>query len=215
MGSVTLSFDNGPHEEITSRVLDVLARHAVKASFFVLGEKLKQSTLYRQAQRAKDAGHWIGNHSMTHTIPLGQDRRPDVPEREIGAAQDLIGSLANPDKLFRPFGGGGHLDRRLLSRAARDYLTREEFTCVLWNVVPRDWEEPEAWVERALQACVVEPEALIVLHDHLPAAMSKLDRFIGRLKDAGHTIVQEFPASCVPIVRGAVVGDLAHLLSDP
>ena len=86
---------------------------------------------------------------------------------------------------------------------------------MLWNVVPRDWEEPEAWVERALQACVVEPEALIVLHDHLPAAMSKLDRFIGRLKDAGHTIVQEFPASCVPIVRGAVVGDLAHLLSDP
>jgi len=215
MGRVTLSFDNGPHEEVTSRVLDVLARHGVKATFFVLGEKLRNSTLYRQAERAHAAGHWIGNHSMTHTIPLGEDRRPDAPALEIGATQDLIGALAHPDKFFRPFGGGGHLDRRLLSRAARDYLTRAQFTCVLWNVVPRDWEDPEAWVERALEACSVEPETLIVLHDYVPAAMANLDRFVRGLKDGGHTIVQEFPASCVPIRRGAVAGDLTHLLADP
>jgi peptidoglycan-N-acetylglucosamine deacetylase len=215
MGRVTLTFDNGPHEEITSRVLDVLARHAVRASFFAVGEKLRKPDLYRQAQEAHDAGHWIGNHSMTHTIPLGEDPRQDAPSREIGAAQDLIGPLAHPDKLFRPFGGGGHLDRRLLSSAARDYLMREKFTCVLWNAVPRDWEDPEAWIERALQACSAEPETLIVLHDYLPAAMANLNRFIGQLKDAGHTIVQEFPASCVPIVRGVVVRDLTPLLADP
>ena len=214
MARVTLSFDNGPDREITPRVLDALARHAVKASFFVVGEKLRDPKLHHVAERTYDAGHWIGNHSMTHTIPLGEDRRPHAPELEIGAAQELIGPLSHPDRLFRPFGGGGHLDRRLLSRAARDFLVRERFTCVLWNVVPRDWEDPEAWIERALQACSVEPEALIVLHDYLPAAMSNLDRFIGQLKDAGHTIVQEFPASCVPILRGAVVRNLAPLVSE-
>jgi peptidoglycan-N-acetylglucosamine deacetylase len=214
MGRVTLSFHNGPHEQITPRVLEVLARHAVRASFFAVGRDLERPELYRQAERARDAGHWIGNHSMTHTVPLGEDRRPDAPESEIGAAQSLMASLSHPDRFFRPFGGGGHLDRRLLSRAARDYLTLEKYTCVLWNVVPRDWEDPEGWVERALEGCSAQKEAVVVLHDHLPAAAAKLDSFINRLKDAGHVIVQEFPAACVPIVCGAVVRDLAPLLSD-
>jgi peptidoglycan/xylan/chitin deacetylase (PgdA/CDA1 family) len=214
MGRVTLSFDNGPHEDITPRVLAVLARHAVKASFFVVGAKLRKPVLRGQAERAHNAGHWIGNHSMTHTFPLGEDRRPDAPEREIGAAQDLLGRLSHPDRFFRPFGGGGHLDRRLMSGAARDYLIQRKFTCVLWNVVPRDWEDPEGWAERALQACSADAEALVVLHDHLPAAVAKLDSFIHQLKDAGHAIVQEFPSACVPIVRGAVVQDLAPFLSD-
>ena len=111
MGRVTLTFDNGPNEDITPGVLAVLARHNVKASFFIVGEKLQKPELRRQAERAHDAGHWIGNHSMTHTTPLGEDRRPDSPEREIGAAQSLIGPLSHADRFFRPFGGGGHLDR--------------------------------------------------------------------------------------------------------
>jgi hypothetical protein len=53
-----------------------------------------------------------------------------------------------------------------------------------------------------------------VLHDDLPPAVGKLDPFINQLKDAGHTILQDFPAACVPIVRGALVQDLAPFLSD-
>ena len=67
---------------------------------------------------------------------------------------------------------------------------------------------------KRLQACATEEEALIVLHDHLPPALAKLDLFIRRLRDAGHTIVQDFPAACVPIVRGAVVRDLEPFLSN-
>jgi peptidoglycan-N-acetylglucosamine deacetylase len=46
------------------------------------------------------------------------------------------------NRFYRSFGGGGHLDRRLMSRAARDYLIQQKFTCVLWNVIPRDWDDP-------------------------------------------------------------------------
>jgi peptidoglycan-N-acetylglucosamine deacetylase len=74
MGRVTLSFDNGPHEHITPQGMDVLARHTAKVSFFVVGEKLRRSELRRQAESARCAGHWIGNHSMTHAVPLGEDR---------------------------------------------------------------------------------------------------------------------------------------------
>jgi peptidoglycan/xylan/chitin deacetylase (PgdA/CDA1 family) len=214
LAQVTLTFDNGPDDEATPVALKALARHSALASFFVVGERMVDPVHRRRAEAAHAAGHWIGNHSMTHSAPLGDDPRPDAVEREIVAAQKVIGSLAHPDKFFRPFGGGGHLDRRLLNRAARDYLVRDGFTCVLWNVVPRDWEDAEAWVDRALRACAAQPQILLVLHDTLLAAMKNLDGFIQQLKDQGHTIAQEFPAACVPIRRGSVVQDMTRFVSD-
>ena len=55
----------------------------------------------------------------------------------------MLGALAHPDRLFRPFGGGGALDSGLLNRKVVDYLCAGGFTCVLWNCVPRDWEDPD------------------------------------------------------------------------
>jgi len=95
-----------------------------------------------------------------------------------------------------------------------DYLIRAGFSCVLWNVVPRDWEDAEAWVDRALRACAAPPQVLLVLHDTLFAAMKNLDGFIQQLKDQGHTIAQEFPAACVPILRGSVVQDMSRFVSE-
>jgi hypothetical protein len=59
------------------------------------------------------------------------------------------------NRFFRSFGGGGHLDRRLMSRAARDYLIQQKFTSVLWNVVPRDWDDPEG-LGKTAQACATK-----------------------------------------------------------
>jgi hypothetical protein len=100
MGRVTLTFDNGPDEEITPGVLAVLACHNVKASFFIIGEKLRNPELRRQAQQAHEAGHWIGNHSMTHTTPLGVERRPNAPQREIGVPPGIIGPLSHAEPLL-------------------------------------------------------------------------------------------------------------------
>lgn len=210
---LTLSFDNGPDAAATPRVLDVLVRRAVKASFFLVGERLSDSGAREAAERACAEGHWIGNHSMTHSQPLGLAAEPDAAEREIGAAQVVLGGLAHPDRLFRPFGGGGHLDRRLLSRAARDYLFRGGYTCVLWNAVPRDWEDEEGWVETGLRQCEALDWPLVVLHDVAERAMRHLDSFIGRLADSGFEFRQDFPADCVPIRRGRPVGPLDGLVA--
>lgn len=210
---VTLSFDNGPDAAATPLVLDVLARRAVKASFFVVGKRLSYPTARAAAERARAQGHWIGNHSMTHSLPLGLAVEPDAAEREIGAAQAALGALAHPDRLFRPFGGGGHLDRRLLSQAARDYLIRGGYTCVLWNAVPRDWEDEDGWVETGLRQCDALDWPLVVLHDVAARAMRHLDRFIGRLADAGFEFRQDFPADCVPIRGGRPVGRLDGLVA--
>ena len=215
MSTVTLSFDNGPDASSTPQVLDVLERRRVRAVFFVLGKQLVAPENRELAIRARAEGHLVGNHSMTHKIPLGDDPRIDAAEREIADTELRIGAMAASPPMFRPFGGGGKIGPHLLSPAAIDHLTANHYTCVLWNCVPEDWIHHDEWVNRAIDAIPSKPHALVVLHDIYPPAMRHLDRFIGMLRDGGHTFSQEFPAECVPIIAGRVVHDLKPIVNDP
>ena len=107
---LTLTFDNGPEPGVTPRVLDILRERGIKTTFFVIGEKLGDPERRRLAARAHDEGHWIGNHTFTHSVPLGQQHDPETAQNEIGRTQAAIGDLAHPQRWFRPFGGGGNLD---------------------------------------------------------------------------------------------------------
>lgn len=204
---ITISFDNGPDPEITPQVLDVLRRREIKSTFFVIGEKLRDAERRRVCERAYNEGHWIGNHTFNHLVPLGLGRAKDVHLTEIARAQELLRDLAHPAKLFRPFsgGGGGRLDETLLNRMSFDYLVSEGFTCVLWNVVPRDWEYPHDWVEMAVRACLDKQCAVVVLHDLPTGAMAHLDEFIEEMQERGARFEQDFPPDCVPLLRGKVV----------
>jgi peptidoglycan/xylan/chitin deacetylase (PgdA/CDA1 family) len=208
---VTLTFDNGP-SDVTPRVLDILARHGVRATFFVVGQSVASPEGCAAARRAHDDGHWIGNHTYRHETPLGL-LGAETACAEIERAQQAIGALAHPDKLFRPSGGGGHLDRRLLNRAARDHLVAGAYSCVLWNNVPRDWEDPGGWVDQALRTARDQDDSLVVLHDIADACLDGLDGFLVRLSDHGHTLIQDPPVSCVPLRRGIVTGDLDRYVS--
>lgn len=214
---VTLTFDNGPEPEVTPAVLDVLHRRGLRATFFVLGRKLEDRAARALAERAHAEGHWIGNHTYTHEQPLG-DRTGEAghAEAEIARTQELIGELAHPDRLFRPFGGGGRLGRHLLSPEARDHLLAHRYTCVLWNAVPGDWHDPDGWPDRAAEMCLAEPRPVLVLHDLPTGAMRHLDGFLGRLVDRGVRFRQDFPDDCVPIRRGeAVASSLDAYVAPP
>ena len=78
MFDLTLTFDNGPEPGVTPRVLDILRERGIKATFFVIGEKLGDPERRGLAARAHDEGHWIGNHTFTHTVPLGQQHDPET-----------------------------------------------------------------------------------------------------------------------------------------
>src|SRR5436190_3306924 len=162
---LTLTFDNGPEPGVTPRVLDILRERGIKATFFVIGEKLGDPERRRLAARAHSEGHWIGNHTFTHSVPLGQQRDAETAQNEIGRTQTAIGDLAHPQRWFRPFGGGGNLDERLLKPSVVEYLTRNKHSCVLWNAIPRDWDDPDGWADRALEQCRSQPRSLMVLHD--------------------------------------------------
>jgi peptidoglycan-N-acetylglucosamine deacetylase len=212
MAAITLTFDNGPEPAATPHVLDTLRRHGLKATFFVLGRKLVEHRAL--AARAHDEGHWIGNHTFNHAVPFGLMIEKGAAADEIARTEELIGNLAHERRFFRPYGGGGLLDKRLLNREARDYLAGHGYTIVLWNAIPEDWRAPEGWVARALEQCFAQDETLIVLHDLPTGAMSHLDRFIGTAQDRGAVFRQEFPAGCVPMIEGRVVQPLDIYLSN-
>jgi peptidoglycan/xylan/chitin deacetylase (PgdA/CDA1 family) len=202
---VSLTFDNGPDPVATPRVLDVLAARAIKATFFVVGEKLARHR--HLAERARAEGHWIGNHTYTHAAPFGvQDA--GTARAEIERTQELLDGLAHPDRLFRPMGGGGRLDRRLFSRPALDALTAGGYSVVLWDRLPRDWEDPDGWVERALSL----QGSVLVLHDVATGAMDRLEDFLDRAEQAGIEFTQDLSA-CMPIRRGEIVRPLDGLVT--
>jgi peptidoglycan/xylan/chitin deacetylase (PgdA/CDA1 family) len=205
---VTLTFDNGPEPAVTPRVLDILGNAGIASTFFVLGSKLADPERRGIAKRAHAEGHWIGNHTKTHSLPLGRVTDPATVFSEILDTQALIDELAHPDRLFRPFGGGGELGPHLLNEAAVEVLKNEKMTCVLWNAIPRDWEDPRGWAEVALSQCLAQPWTLLVLHDLPTGAMGRLKIFIDRLLDHGGRFRQDFPPECVPILRGKPVGNL-------
>lgn len=210
MFDLTLTFDNGPDPATTPAVLDILARRSLFACFFVIGRRLAAPGGRAIVERARKEGHWIGNHTWSHTMPLGVRPQPDAAQQEIGRTQDELGMLTSPERYFRPGGGGGNIDQRMFSRPAVEFLTAGQFTCVLWNAIPRDWEDPDGWVETALAQCRAQAQSkrnwsLMVLHDLPTGAMSHLERFLDAVGEAGGTIRQDFPPDCVPIVRGEVV----------
>lgn len=208
MFNLTLSFDNGPDPDTTPFVLDTLAERDIVATFFVVGHNAAQPGAIALCQRAHAAGHWIGNHTWTHTTPLGLRNEPDLAEQEIGRTQNLIADLSHPHRYFRPFGGGGNLDRRLLNRPVLNYLQDGGFTCVLWNAIPRDWIDPNGWVETALAQCEAQPWTLIVLHDLPTGAMRHLPRFLDTARDHGGKFRQDFPPACVPLLDGRIVAPI-------
>jgi len=209
---LTLSFDNGPTPGVTDAVLDVLRARGLRSTFFVVGLQLHDPARRALAERAHADGHWLGNHTSTHSVQLGLAADPTVLDTEIGATQELLGTLAHPDRFFRPYGAGGVLSDDLLSPAAVAYLERGGYSCVLWSSVPRDWDPAVDWVERCLADVRDQDWPLVVLHDLPACALERLPELLDRLEAADVEVTQELPDACVPIHRGRVRGALEHLV---
>ncbi len=150
---VALTFDDGP-SPATPAILELLAAHGAKATFFFCGENVRR--MPEAARWAAAAGHEIGNHSDTH--PLLCFRSARFMEGEIRRAQETIREhTGQTPRWFRaPYGvrwfGLGGVQRRL------------GLTGVMWTVIGRDWKLPgEAVARRVLNGA--RPGAIICLHD--------------------------------------------------
>jgi len=152
---LALTYDDGPNDPHTMRVLEVLARHNVRATFFLIGRYVQQRPeIVREVVKA---GHVIGNHTFTHpllTFKSSAEVRKELTDCR-SAIQDAVGKHSS---LFRPPFGGR---RPAVLRIARE-LGLEP---IMWNVTGYDWNAPAATVIEKKVSSQIRGGDVILLHD--------------------------------------------------
>jgi peptidoglycan/xylan/chitin deacetylase (PgdA/CDA1 family) len=183
-GELALTFDDGPNPAWTPRLLEILARYEVRASFFMVGKYAQcEAALVRKVAAA---GHLIGCHSWSHPnlAVTGAGRVRDELTRSRDALAEITGQ---PIRYFRPPFGGR---RPAVLRIVREL----GMTAVLWNAMTSDWSEPSE--DAIFQSLCRKIDGLerrgraanIVLHDgshadpaaHRGPSVGTVDRLLGR-----------------------------------
>jgi len=166
---LAITFDDGPYPETTPYVLDILQRHHVQATFFVVGKRVPGQE--RLLQRMQAEGHEIGNHSWGH--PNFTKLPPEEIEAQIERAQAAISAAGVPiPDLFRP--PYGAIDATVQAHI--------DMTIIAWNIDPTDWraDSPGQVAERVITHA--KPGGIITMHDTEWMAVDSLDAILTSLE---------------------------------
>jgi peptidoglycan/xylan/chitin deacetylase (PgdA/CDA1 family) len=175
---VALTFDDGPFA-YTGEILDVLAEHGVKATFFLVGTQVEQFP--HVAKRIVDEGHEIGNHSYSHKHLTRVD--PAVWKYEIDQCSVVIyKAIGVLPRLFRP-------PYDLFNEEILDYVNSAGMILVQWDVDPTDWAKPSAKKIRQRIMREVRPGAIIICHDFSKGTRLGLGSLIDALQENEYELV--------------------------
>src|ERR1700676_1446756 len=156
---LALTYDDGPNTAYTPRLLEVLARHNVQATFFLIGRYVRQ--VPETARQIVEAGHVVGNHTFTHpllTVKSATEIREELSTCRSALNDALGGNSQLVSNLFRPPFGG--------RRPAVLHICRElGLEPVMWNVTGYDWNSPSAAVIERRVARQIRGGDVILLHD--------------------------------------------------
>jgi len=156
--TIYLTFDDGPVEGVTDKVLEILRRYNAKATFFCIGRNVVRYP--RLLERILEEGHVVGNHTFTH--PNAWTSGSENYLKDTAQAAKII-----PGKLFRP--PYGRLTPVVLTRLKKDYRV------VMWDVLSRDYDaavNPEQVYQNVTQHA--REGSIIVFHDSQKAAHNVL-----------------------------------------
>jgi peptidoglycan/xylan/chitin deacetylase (PgdA/CDA1 family) len=185
---VCLTFDDGPHPEVTPRVLDLLERYQASASFFCIGERASAyPEIVREIARR---GHSVENHSYRHSYAFAFHGIP-LLRREIGQAQATVTALTGraPQFFRAPFGFRSPFLGFVLGPMGLRYVS---WTRRGLDTVTRD----AAGVLRRLTRGLAAGDVLL-LHDSAPAALAVLPPLLEHLAARGLKCVS-LPVACSP-----------------
>ena len=184
---IALTYDDGPNDPHTLRLLDVLAKHSARATFFMIGRYVQERPDIARA--VAQAGHVIGNHTFTHPLLIFES---EVRTRTqlVDCHQALEDAVGEHSNLFRPPFGGR---RPATLRIARELRLQT----VMWNVTGYDWNAPPAAVIENRVARQMRGGDIVLLHDGGHRAMGAdraqtviaTDNLIRRYKNEGYEFV--------------------------
>jgi len=184
---LALTYYDCPNDPHTLRLLEVLAKHAVRATFFLIGRYVKQRPdIVRELVRA---GHVVGNHTFSHPNLIFASARQT--QREIEDCElALTDAVGEHQRLFRPPFGGRRPGTLQVGHAMG-------LQPVMWNVTGWDWRgKPAEYVERKIRKQIRGGD-VILLHDGSHAAfgadrsqtVTATDCLIARYKAEGYEFV--------------------------
>ncbi|MBK0348499.1 polysaccharide deacetylase family protein [Aerococcaceae bacterium zg-ZJ1578] len=176
---VALTFDDGPHPDITPQVLDILNEYQIKGTFFVTGANVDKYP--ELAKRIVDEGHYIGNHTYNHP-DLSKSSDEEVIQQLEWTQESIIDATGATPFMFRmPFGAGGkrvvHLAQAL------------ELTSVIWNVDTEDWRSHDKDAICEQVKTYLQEKTLMLMHDTHQAAPDALRILIPDLITQGYEFV--------------------------
>ncbi|MGY1524107.1 polysaccharide deacetylase family protein [Streptomyces sp. MN3] len=179
--TVVLSFDDGPDPRYTPDILDILARHEVRAMFFVCGEMAGYTP--DLLARMADEGHVVGNHTWSHplltklrrrTIRSEMERTSDVVEKHYGA---------RPEWFRAPYGAW--------NRAAFELGAELGMEALAWTVDTLDWTEPGTRTIVGRVEDGAAPGVVVLSHDaggDRSQSVKALRSYLPHLLDSGYHV---------------------------
>jgi len=188
---VVLTFDDGPLPKYSNQILDILAAHCAKATFFLVGRQANANP--QGVRKVRDAGHTVATHSQNH--PTGMDRLPlDRSRQEIEQGIASVTAALADGTAPAPF---------LRIPGLRVNNGIEEFAASrglqLWSAdfPADDWRNVSAnrVYELAMQRLENKGKGILLLHDIQARTVAALPRILRELKARGYRIVHVVPAT--------------------
>lgn len=178
--AISLTFDDGPSKGNTEKILDVLKKHNVKASFFCIGNKVQNDP--DLINKINNEGHIIGNHSFSHDIWFDLYSKKRMKE-EIFKTNNLISEIIGKQmKYFRPPYG---VTTPVLAKAMKE-------TGMLplgWSVRTFDTTAKGRGEKIMKRLQKVKSGDIILFHDHVDCLPDILDKFITQMKSDAINII--------------------------
>lgn len=185
-GKVLLTFDDGPDEVTTRKVLDVLKEHNVGAIFFVIGKKANQH--HEVISEILEQGHVLGNHTYSHSNFFNLLGQSKVVGEVMECSKVISQQNHAPLELFRPPIG---YTNPIIARAIKQINRKQKLKVIGWNF--RSYDTVFRNSERLKQRMIknVSPNQIILLHDNLSQTAKMLDGFIASAKKNGTIFVNQ------------------------
>jgi peptidoglycan/xylan/chitin deacetylase (PgdA/CDA1 family) len=177
---IAMTFDDGPSATLTPKLLDLLAAHHIKATFFVIGENVAEHP--EIVERAAREGHEIANHSWSH--PNFGKMSDEGVRRQLSRTDDAIKNATGvrPTLLRPPYGS-------ITARQKRWIHDEFGYQIILWDVDPYDWKRPGPSVvcNRILKE--TRPGSIVLSHDIHPGTIEAMPSTVNQLQAKGFKFV--------------------------